>query len=76
MSARRYTVRRLSGYRKGDKRWVVWDTELGGWADDAHTTRRDAEDVRDELKAQAAEAAEQPPDPTAAPDCPPLSSST
>jgi hypothetical protein len=66
MSAHRHTVRRLSGYRKGDKRWVVRDTELGGWADDAHRTRRDAEDVRDELNAQSA-AAEQPTDRIASP---------
>jgi hypothetical protein len=33
MSARRYVVRRLDGYRKGDKRWVVWDNARGGWAD-------------------------------------------
>lgn len=51
--ARRYEVRRLNGYRKGDRRWVVWDRELGGWADDAHRTRRDAQDVCDELESQA-----------------------
>lgn len=48
---RRFVVRRLDGYRKGGKRWVVWDTERAGWADDAHTTRRDAQDVCDELNA-------------------------
>ena len=65
MSTRRYTVRLLPGYRRGDRRWIVWDTERKGWADDAHTTRRDAEDVRDELNAQQATAAdEQPPDRT------------
>ncbi len=54
MSARRYVVRKLPGYRQGDKRWVVWDTDRQEWADDAHTTRRDAEDVRDELNAEGA----------------------
>jgi hypothetical protein len=58
MSTRRYTVRLLPGYRRGDRRWIVLDIERKGWADDAHTTRRDAEDVRDELNAQSA-AAEQ-----------------
>ena len=53
MSVRRYVVRLLPGYRRGDKRWIVWDTQRQAWADDAHTTRRDAEDVRDELNAAA-----------------------
>lgn len=48
---RRFVVRRLDGYRRGDRRWVVWDTERVGWADDARTTRRDAQDVCDELNA-------------------------
>jgi hypothetical protein len=56
MSARRYVVRRLNGYRKGDRRWVVWDTVHNGWADDAQTTRQAAQDICDELEAGAASA--------------------
>jgi hypothetical protein len=65
MKARRYVVRRLSGYRRGDKRWVVWDTERQTWAGAPRTTRRDAEDVRDELNAEDATA--NPPPPRSAP---------
>ncbi|GIF04666.1 hypothetical protein [Actinoplanes siamensis] len=65
--ARRYEVRRLNGYRKGDRRWVVWDRELGGWADDAHRTRRAAQDVCDELESQA-DATPATADPTTTPE--------
>jgi hypothetical protein len=60
MNTRRYIVRLMPGYRRGDKRWIVWDTQQQGWADDAHTTRRDAEDVRDELNAASATTASLP----------------
>ena len=61
MSACRYVVRRPGGYRKGDRRWVVRDTARGGWADNAHTTRRAAQDICDELEAEASAPAPQPP---------------
>ena len=63
MSARRrYVVRRLSEYPKGDKRWVVWDRVRGGWADDAQRTRRDAQDICDELEERVAQSpSPQPP---------------
>lgn len=48
---RRYVVRRQPGHRKGTRRWVVWDTHRHGWAGDARRTRRDAQDVCDELNA-------------------------
>jgi hypothetical protein len=51
---RRFVVRRLDGYRRGERRWVVWDTERDAWADDARTSRRDAQDVCDEPNAAAA----------------------
>jgi hypothetical protein len=54
--ARRFVVRRLEGYRKGERRWVVWDTVRSGWADEARTTRRDAQDICDELNAATAAA--------------------
>jgi hypothetical protein len=47
--ARRFVVRRMEGYRRGNRRLVVWDTQRGGWADEARTSRRDAQDVCDEL---------------------------
>jgi hypothetical protein len=56
MSTRRYVVRLIPGLRRGDKRWVVWDTAHNGWADDAQTTRQAAQDICDELEAEAASA--------------------
>jgi hypothetical protein len=60
MSARRYVVRRLDGYRRGDRRRMVWDTARGGWADDAQSTRRAAQGICDEPEAQAAASTPQP----------------
>lgn len=58
--ARRFVVRRLEGYRRGERRWVVWDTQRGGWADEARTSRRDAQDVCDELNAATTAAPHDP----------------
>jgi hypothetical protein len=63
---RRFVVRRIDAYRKGQRRWVVWDRVLGRWADDAQTTRRQAQDICDELEAQAAAV----PTPARPPDAP------
>ena len=60
MSARQYVVRRLSGYRRGDRRWVVWDNVERGWADDAQRTRSDAQDICAELEAVAEAASTTP----------------
>ena len=67
---RRYVVRLLSGYRRGDRRWVVWDTVREGWADDTRTTRRDAQDVCDELNAKATATADAISPPQPAPPVP------
>ena len=57
MKRRRYVVRLLPAYGRGERRWVVWDRLRRGWADDAQRTRRDAQDIRDELEARAETAA-------------------
>lgn len=49
---RRFVVRRLDAYRKGERRWVVWDRQAEGWVDEAQRTRRDAQDICDELEAR------------------------
>ena len=57
---RRFVVRRLDAYRKGERRWVVWDRQAEGWADEAQRTaardiaskfRADLYDRRHKLKA-------------------------
>lgn len=56
----RYEVRCNTALKRGDKRWIVWDTAEGGWADDAHTRKGDAQEVCDELNAAHDAAAAQP----------------
>jgi hypothetical protein len=46
---KRYRVHCLPGLPRGARRWVPYDTVNKGWADDAQTTRQDAQDLCDEL---------------------------
>lgn len=63
MSKRRYVVRRIPGLRRGDRQWVVWDNASEGWADAPQRTRRDAQDICDELEAESAAAPTPAPEP-------------
>jgi hypothetical protein len=47
--AARYVVREINGRRRGEKRWVPYDTKLKMSVDDAHVRKSDASEVCREL---------------------------